>query len=373
VKRRYDALLPAMADRSDASFLQGEIVAELNAGHAYVVGGDNPEIKRVPLGYLGLDAEFTPGATPAYRITKLYGSDGFDLETASPLLAPGTGVKVGDYILAISGRPVRADAELGSLLAGQAGVVVAVTVNSKATLDGAREVRVKTLPNENLLRYEDWVAGRAAYVREHGGPNIGYLHIPDMTERGLQEFGKHYYPQLGKDAFVYDVRHNGGGYIDAMLLLQMGTKPYSWFKPRYGASWTRQDWGFAGHAVTLCNEGSGSDAEEFSDAFQRLKLGPVIGVPTWGGEVGSGGGYRLLDGGSLYIPSYGEWVADGKWVIEGTGVTPDVVVPDDPAELMAGRDPQLDRALAYLKDKLAKEPVVRPVPPPFPVKTHPSH
>ena len=205
-------------------------------------------------------------------------------------------------------------------------------------------------------------------MREHGGENIGYLHLPDMGEGGFREFGKHYYPNLCKDAMVYDVRFNGGGYIDAMLLLQMASRPYSWFKPRYGASWTRQDWGFAGYSVALCNDQSYSDAEEFCDAFQRLKLGPVIGMPSWGGEVGSGGGYRLIDGGTVYIPNYGEWVPEGKWVIEGTGVVPDMVVEEDPAALMAGRDPQLDRAIDYLKRRLTAEPVVRPVPPAFPNK-----
>ena len=369
VKRRFDALLPAVADRSDLNFLQGEIIAELNCGHAYVRGGDNPDVKTVPMGYLGLDATFVRGPVPAWRITKLYGSDGFDLNLASPLLAPGVGVKVGDCILAIAGQPARADAELGALLAGHAGAVIQVTVNSKPEQAGARDVRVKSLTTEAQLRYEDWVAGRTAYVHAHGGPNFGYLHIPNMSERGLVEFGKHYYPQLARDAMVYDVRFNGGGFIDAMLLLQMSRHPYTWWKPRYGASWTRQDWGFSGYAAALCNENSGSDAEEFSDAFQRLKLGPVIGARTWGGEVGSGDGYALMDGGSLYIPSYGMWAPDGKWVIEGTGVIPDFPVAEDPALLMAGADPQLDRAIAYLKDQLAKAPIVRPVPPPFPDKS----
>ena len=150
--------------------------------------------------------------------------------------------------------------------------------------------------------------------------------------------------------------------------LQIACKPYSYFKPRYGASWTRQDWAFGGHAAALCNQFSGSDAEEFSDAFQRLKLGPVIGVPTWGGEVGSGDGYALLDGGAVYIPNYGEWVPEGKWVIEGSGVQPDLVVEDDPAAIAAGRDPQLDRAIEYLKAQLKTDPVAHPAPPPFPNK-----
>jgi tricorn protease len=368
VRTRYESLLPAIADRSDLTFVQGEIVAELNCGHAYIRGGDNPDVRLIPMGYLGLDADYVPGPTPAYRIRKLYGGDGFDLDLASPLLAPGLGVKPGDYILAIGGQPVRDDQELQALLVGAADRVVRVTVNSKPAFDGARDVRVKALAGERQLRYEDWVEGRAEYVHANGGENLGYVHVPSMQLSGLTAWGKHYYPQLGKDGMVYDVRFNGGGFIDAMLLLQASTKPYSWFKPRYGASWTRQDWGFGGHAVALCNETSGSDAEEFSDAFQRLKLGPVYGVPTWGGEVGSGDGYPLLDGGLVYVPNYGEWVPDGHWVIEGTGVAPDEVVEDDPALLMAGRDPQLDRAIRYLKEKLASEPVRHPQPPPFPDK-----
>ena len=373
VRRKYDALFPAIADRSDLLWLQGELIAELNCGHAYVGGGDAPVAPPAALGSLGIDTEFVPGATPAWRIARLLGGDGFDLELASPLLAPGLGVHRGDCILAVNGRPVRADEELAALLRGLSGKVVSLTVNSKPDRAGAREVRVKTLANENRLRYEDWVASRAEYVRVHGGPNIGYVHTPNMSNRGLQEWGKHYYPQLGKDAMVLDVRHNTGGYIDAMLLLQAGTRPYSWFKPRFGASWTRQDWGFAGHLAALIDEDAYSDAEEFADAFQRLKLGPVFGKCSWGGEVGSGGGWPLLDGGVLFIPNYGEWVPGGQWVIEGSGAVPDVEVDDDPAAVMAGRDPQLDRAIAYLKDKLAKEPVVRPTPPPFPDKSPARH
>ncbi len=369
VRKKYEAMLPAVADRSDLLFLQGEVIAELNCGHAYVRGGDLVTAPVLPMGFLGVDVEFVPGASPAYQLTRLLPGDGFEFDARSPLLAPGVGVKPGDYLLAVNGRPVRADQDLQALLVGTAGKVTSLTINSKASFTGAREVRIKPLPSEAKLRYFDWVAAKTEYVRKNGGENIGYLHIPSMSEPGLVEFGKHYYPNLQKDAFVYDVRENGGGYIDAMLLLQMSSKPYSWFKPRFGASWTRQDWAFAGHAATLCNENSGSDAEEFSDAFQRLKMGPVIGVPTWGGEVGSGGGYPLMDGGALYIPNYGEWVADGHWVIEGTGVKPDMMVPDDPAAVLAGRDPQLDRAIEYLKAKLKSDPVVMPTPPPFPVKT----
>jgi tricorn protease len=368
VHTRYEAMLPAVADRSDLTFIQGEMVAELNCGHAYIGGADAADLPQESMGFLGADFEPVPGNPPAYRVTKIYPGDGFDLKSRSPLLTPGVDMQSGDYILAVMGQPVRADQDIEALLAGTADRWTSLTVNKKPSLNGAREVRLKPLASERMARYYDWVESKREYVRTHGGDNLGYVHIPNMSAMGLQEFAKHYYPNLTKDGMIYDVRFNSGGYIDAMLLLQMATKPYSYFKPRYGASWTRLDWAFSGHSVAMCNEYSASDGEEFSDAFQRLKLGPVIGSETWGGEVGSGGGYPLADGGSIYVPNYGEWVPEGKWVIEGTGVKPDIAVDDDPAALMAGRDPQLDRAIAYLTDKLKSEPVIRPVPPPFPNK-----
>jgi tricorn protease len=188
-----------------------------------------------------------------------------------------------------------------------------------------------------------------------------------MSNDGLVEFTKHYYTNLNKDGMIYDDRYNSGGYISSMLILQMARKPITWFKPRYGISWTRQSWAFAGYSVALINENSSSCGEEFPDIFRREKLGPVIGVRTWGGEVGSGGGYKLIDGGRLNIPNYANWV-DSEWIIEGTGVEPDITVEQDPKAVLEGKDPQLDRAIAYLKEQIEAKPVHRPSLPPYPVK-----
>lgn len=368
--RKFESLLPAVASRSDLNFLLGELIAELNCGHAYVGGGDVSGAPRIPMGYLGADLEPVAGPPAAYRVRKLYPGDGFDMEARSPLLTPGVDVKPGDFILAVSGRPIRPDQDIQALLVGTTGQTISLTVNSTPTMEGARDVLIEPLDSEQVLRYYDWVASRVAYVQERAGEKFGYMHLPDMSGSGIREFAKHYYANLTKDAMVYDVRFNGGGFIDAIILLQMSSKPYTWFKPRYGASWTRQDWAFAGHSAALVNDQSYSDAEEFCDAFQRLGMGPVIGTRSWGGEVGSGGGYSLVDGGAVFIPNYAEWAPDGKWLIEGTGVVPDMIVEEDPAELMAGKDPQLDRAIEYLQKKVAAEPVPRPVPPPFPVKAN---
>jgi len=363
----YAARLPRVGDRSELNEVLGDMIGELNTSHAYVGGGDLPEgAAAVPMGYLG--ADFAPDSGgAAYRIVKLLRGDGFDLANRSPLLAPGLNVKEGDYILAVDGRPVRTDEDIQALLAGTAGRVTSLTINAKPIADGARRILVQPMADESKSRYYDWVGSRREYVRKNGGSNLGYIHLPDMSNSGMVEFAKHYYPNLDKDGLIYDDRFNGGGYISSMLILQMARKPITWFKPRYGISWTRQSWGFPGHSVAVINENSGSNGEEFPDIFRREKLGPVIGVRTWGGEVGSGGGYRLIDGGRLNIPNYANWV-EGAWIIEGPGVEPDITVEQDPNAVLEGRDPQLDRAIAYLKEKIAAQPVSRPTPPPFPNK-----
>jgi len=367
VRPRYAARLENVADRSELNEVLGDMIAELNTGHAYVGGGDLPEAApRARMGYLGADFEPDAGGK-AYRIARIFRGDGFDLANRSPLLEPGLDVKEGDYILAVSGQQVRTDEDLQALLAGTAGRVTGLTVNARPILEGSRKVLVRPMADESKARYYDWVASRREYVRKNGGPNLGYIHMPDMSNNGLIEFAKRYYANLDKDGMIYDDRFNTGGSVSSMLVLQMARKPITWFKPRHGASWTRQSWAFAGYSVALVNENSASNGEEFPDIFQREKLGPVIGVRTWGGEVGSGGGYRLIDGGRLSIPNYANW-ADGKWIIEGTGVAPDVTVEQDPTAVLEGRDPQLDRAIAYLKEQIAARPVPRPSPPPFPVK-----
>ncbi len=371
VKTKYLAQLPAVGDRNDLNTILGDMIAELNTGHSFVRGGDmGSGASPIPMGYLGADLE--PVAdTGAVRIVKLFPGDGFDLEARSPLLEPGLNVKAGDYIVAINGQGLRKDQDIQALLQGMAGKVISLSINSTPYSDGARTVRIKPMGSDSKSRYYDLIATRTKYVEEHGGSNLGYVNLPDMILGGLQEFTKHYYPKsLVKDGMIYDVRDNGGGFISSLILLQMGQKPYTYFKPRYGASWTRADWSYGGYSVALCNEFSSSNAEEFSDAFQRLKLGPVIGARTWGGEVGSGNGYPLIDGGALYIPNYGEWAPDGKWVVEGTGFIPDIPVFEDPAAVLAGKDPQLDKAIAVLKENIKQHPVIRPTPPPYPNKAY---
>jgi len=218
VRPLYAARLENVADRSELNEILGDMIAELICSHAGVRGGDLPDsADRSPMGYLGADYQPDSGGK-AYRIIKLFRGDGFDLENRSPLLAPGLNVREGDYIL----------------LVGTAGRTTSLTINSKPATEGARQILVKPLADERKARYYDWVASRREYVRKHGGPNLGYIHLPNMSNDGMIEFAKHYYTNLDKDGIIYDDRYNTGGYISSMLILQMARKPITWFKPRYG-------------------------------------------------------------------------------------------------------------------------------------------
>ncbi len=364
VRRTYEARLSMVGDRRDLSRLLADMVSELNTGHAYV-GDPTPPAHQLNMGFLGIDVEPAAGAD-AVRITKLYRGDPFDPDVRSPLLEQGLGVKEGDFILEIAGQPVRRDTDIQALLLGTRGQTVAIMVNGTPSRSGARVVRVRPLTSEAQLRYQDWVMGRTRYVEEHGGASFGYCHIPDMGSGGLVGFLKGQTADPYKAAMIYDSRYNGGGFVSSLILQDIGAHPTNWFKPRWGQPWTREGWANIGHKVALCNEYNFSDGELFIVDWENMNLGPVVGTRTGGGEVGSGGGYGLIDGGTIFIPNYGGY-RDGEWLVEGKGASPTVPVEDDPNLVMEGRDPQLDKAIALLKAELAKYPISVPQHPPFPV------
>jgi tricorn protease len=364
VRKKYEARLPMVGDRSDLTQLLKDMVSELDCGHAYVtpVGATPPS--GPPRAYLGADFVADGQGVKIARI--LTGSDVL-IERRSPLASPGDAVQVGEYLVAINGRPVRPNDVPEILLEGLAGRTVALRLNAKPGLDGSREIRVVPLDSEILLRYTDLINQKREYVRKNAGDNFGYLHVPDMVDEGMRMFVTQQFPTNRQDAVVVDFRANSGGNISSLIVENFLFRSRVYFHVRSGRPWRREDWSFVGHLAALCNEYNFSDGELVLDSWQRNKLGPVIGMRTGGGEVGSGGGYGLVDGGSIYVPNYAAY-ADNRWIIEGVGAVPDITVAQDPAAAIQGKDPQLDRAIAYLKEKLAREPVLAPRLPPFPIK-----
>ena len=366
MRDKYAALLPYVTDRNDLTYLIGELIGELNNGHAYVAGGERPETPRIKLGLLG--AELSRDATSrAYRIDKILAGENWDKETRSPLTTIGVNLKPGDYILAVNGTPVSSLANIYDALIGTADKQVILRVNSKPAEAGARDVTVVPTADESPLYYLEWVQRNTDYVSKKTGDQVGYVHIPDMGQPGLNEFTKRYFPQIRKKGLIVDVRGNGGGFVSPLVIERLRRALVMVEMSRNGIPQTNPPQTFLGPMVTLINEFSASDGDIFPYRFKSLGLGKLIGKRTWGGVIGIRNPLPLLDGGQLFKPEFAPYSKDGKnWIIESHGVDPDIVVDNDPAKEFKGEDQQLDRAIQEVQTEMKNKPYDLPPIPPYP-------
>jgi tricorn protease len=372
LRTQYRPLVDSVAHRSDLNYVLGEMVAELSVSHAYLQGGDFEIPKRPQVALPGARIELDEKAG-RYRIAKIYAGQNQEELYRSPLTEVGVDVKDGDYILAIDNQELTARDNPYQFLRDKGNRTVQWTVNSKPTLDGSHTISYRPITNEQNLIYLDWVTHNRDYVSKETGGKVGYLHIPDMGADGIREFIKYYYPQIRKEALIVDVRGNGGGNVSQMLIERLN-------RPLLGTDFDRVDQQtitypgtvFYGPKVCLINETSASDGDIFPYMFKQAGLGPLIGKRTWGGVVGISGRGPLIDGGQVFVPEFATASVEGKYVIEGHGVDPDIVVENDPASVIDGHDPQLDRGIAEIKKALQANPKILPSRPPDPVKT-PKH
>ncbi len=367
VWKLYSPLIDRMSSRDELNDVISELIGELATGHAYVYGGDRLRSKHYSVGQFGADMEAT-GKGPMQITHILYG-DGWGDEPDSPLKGK---VKEGEYIVAVDGTALTPATNIFELLQDKAGKEVLLTVNDKPSDKDAREVLVKTLGSEHRLRYLDWVRVRREYVDKKSGGKIGYVHMPDMGSMGLSMWGRMYYPQIEKKALLIDVRYNHGGFIATMALNQLQHKVWAVGKGRDGEIGRTPGDAFYGPKAALCCHETWSDGETFSEGFKRLGLGKLIGTRTWGGWVGIRGGRGTVDHGGNTQPEFSGWGAfDGKWLIEGPGVSPDLEVEAMPADMIRGEDKQLDAGIDYLLNELKdknKWPDFHPLPK-YPVKS----
>jgi len=271
--------------------------------------------------------------------------------------------------VAVDGRSTAEMTDIWEALVGTAGKQVTLRINAAASPQGARDAVVIPVEDERGLYYLDWVEGNIEEVSKATGGRVGYVHIPDMGAPGLNEFAKYYYPQVGKEALIVDVRSNGGGNVSPMIIERLRRELALVDIVRNGTPQTNPGAMIVGPKVLLADEFSASDGDLVTWRFKAHKIGPVVGKRTWGGVVGIRGTLPLVDGGFLNKPEFSRYDVAGKaWVIEGVGVEPDIYVDNDPALEYAGRDQQLERAIAEILTLLKKQPGTLPAPPPLPVK-----
>jgi tricorn protease len=368
LRERYEPLLDHVGHRSDLNYVIGEMIAELNAGHAYVGGGDYPHPRRIPTGLLGARLRRDAG-TGYYKIVKILKGPRWDPSLRSPLDELGVNVKDGDYILAVNGKPVNELRTIYEALVNQAGKPVTLKVNAKPEEKGAREVTVTPIDNEAELYYHDWVEGNLKKVTEATGGQVAYIHVPDMQQKGLNQFVRYFYPQVNRKALIIDVRGNGGGNVSPMLIERLRRELVMVDIARNGIPTPDPADQLVGPKVCLMNEFSASDGDLFPYRFKQEKLGKLVGKRSWGGVVGIRNSLPLVDGGTLNRPEFSRFDVTGKqWVIEGHGVDPDIVVDNDPAKEYAGEDQQLNKAIEVILEELKTGEKDLPPAPPYPKK-----
>lgn len=353
MRQQYGKLVDDAVSRWDLSFILGELIAELNSSHTYNSGGDLEQPPRRGVGLLGADYALQNGA---FRITHIVDGGAWDNEVRSPLLEPGVNVKEGDYVLAVNGVPIDTSREIYAAFDGLANTVVALTVNDRPALAGSRVVLVKTLADEGRLRNLAWIEQNRKRVEEETHGRVGYVYVPNTGVEGQTELVRQYRAQVDRDGMIIDERFNSGGQIPDRFVELLNRPTTNYWKTRDGTDWQWPPIAQEGPKAMLINGWSGSGGDAFPYYFKHAGLGPLIGRRTWGGLIGISGTPSLVDGGNVTAPSFAIYSTDGKWIIEGHGVDPDIDVVDDPAQLAKGVDPQLEAAIHEVMTAVEKMP-----------------
>jgi tricorn protease len=259
-------------------------------------------------------------------------------------------------LLAVNGKPLRVPQNPYELFINTVNENVTLTVNSKPSEDGERKVVVKTLGSEYALRQLDMVRTNRQKVDEATGGKVGYIYIPDMGGGGLNEFVKQFFPQVRKEGLIIDVRYNGGGFVDQLIFERLRRILAGMGSARNSESGTTPDVVFYGHMVCITNEYAASDGDYFSYFFKKYKLGPLIGMRTWGGVRGIRGEIPLMDGGYVTRPEFSLYGLNSEWLIENRGVAPDIEVDNTPDLVMKGHDPQLEKAIEVVMKEIQEHP-----------------
>ena len=369
MRDKYGELVGRVRDREELSDLIAEMVAELSTLHTFVRGGDvrrGPD--QVQLASLGARLERNTAAR-GYVVQHIYQSDPDRPDRQSPLAHPGVDVAEGDVLVAINGHELL-KADPGELLRDQAGKQVLLRVKAQGKSETHNVVVTPlTMQQDSDLRYYEWEYTRRLAVENASSGKIGYVHLRAMGSNDINQWIEEYIPVFTRDGLIIDVRHNGGGNIDSWILDRLMRKAWMYWQSRVGQPHWNMQQAFRGHMVVLCDQNTGSDGEAFTEGFRRLGLGKVIGMRTWGGEIWLSAQNYLADKGIATTGEEGVFGPEGKWLIEGRGVEPDIAVDNPPHSTFEGKDAQLDAAIRHLQQLIREKPVPQPRPPKYPDKS----
>jgi tricorn protease len=358
MKTTYGAFLPYVNHRADLNYLLDMMGAEIAIGHSYVRGGDMPEVPQSPGGLLGADFTIESGR---YRVARIYDNESWNPDLRAPLASPGVDVSVGDYILKINGAELRGTDNIYRLLDGTANRQTSLTVSAKPALEGARQVTVVPVASELALRARAWIESNRRLVDKLSDGQLAYVYLPNTGQPGYTSFNRYYFAQQAKKGVVVDERYNGGGSAADYIIEVLQRDFDGYFNNVAGTRvpFTSPSAGIWGPKVMVINEMAGSGGDLMPYMFKRRRIGTLVGKRTWGGLVHTADTPTFVDGGSMIAPRGGFFSRDGKWAVENEGVGPDIDVENWPKDVIAGHDPQLERAVQEALRLLKEKPVDR--------------
>ncbi|MEN6560539.1 MAG: PDZ domain-containing protein [Acidobacteriota bacterium] len=359
----YAPYLQAVGGREDLNYLFDEMLGEITVGHMFIGGGDSPQPRRVAGGLLGADYRVENGR---FRFARVYNGENWNPDLRAPLTQPGVDVKAGEYLIEANGRDVRPQIEVYGYFENTAGKQITIKVGPSPDGKDARSLTVVPVASEFALRNRAWEEDNRRKVDELSGGKLAYVHVPDTAAGGYVNFNRFYFAQVDKQGAIIDERYNHGGQI-ADYIVDMLKRPLrNAAVTREGEKLTSPAAQIYGPKTMIINEMSGSGGDALPWMFRQDRIGPLVGMRTWGGLVGIWNYPPLMDGGSVTAPRGAIYGLNGDWEVENRGIAPDIEVENDPASVAAGRDPQLEKAVAVTLEALAKNPVVIPGPPPYP-------
>jgi tricorn protease len=362
-QKKYAPYLGAIRHRADLNYVFNEMLGNLVLGHTYIAGGDTPEVPRVRGGLLGADFRID---SDRYRFARIYGGENWNPQLRAPLTQPGVNVSQDEYLLAVNGKELRASDNIFRAFEATAGKAITIKVGPHPDGKDAREVTVVPIDSEIGLRNLAWIEGNRRKVDQMSGGKLAYVYLPDTGAGGYRNFNRFFFAQLDKEGVVLDERFNGGGLAADYIIEHLRRQPLNYWTSREGKDYVTPGGAIFGPKAMIINEFAGSGGDAMPWYFRRSKVGPLVGKRTWGGLVGISGYPQLLDGGFVTAPSFAFYTPEGAWEVENHGVPPDVEVEHDPYLVRMGRDPQLEKAVEIVMDKITKEPRKLPKKPDYP-------
>jgi tricorn protease len=363
-EKKYEAYLPGVASRDDLNYIFREAMGELSVGHLFVFGGEEPEVKSIPVGLLGADYKIENGR---YRFAHIYDGENWNPQLRAPLTQPGVNVAEGEYLLAVNGREVRGSDNVYSFFEATANKSVVLRVGADPSGAGSREVTVVPVENERGLRNRAWVEANRRKVNQLSQGRLAYIYLPDTASGGYTYFNRYFFSQAGKQGAIVDERFNHGGTNTDYILDYLRRTLMNYRTTRDGEDMTTPVSLIQGPKVMIINEYAGSGGDAMPWHFRQAGIGLLVGKRTWGGLVGFFGPFEsLMDGGVVTAPSRGFWTPNNAWEVENHGVAPDVEVELDPKAVREGHDPQLEKAVEVVLSELEKHPIPAHHKPPYP-------